>query len=168
MTIPLHSLQTKIQRLKHNWMKKVIPFQQILVCVSVYVRWNKSYWKKSYRCCHLKKKKIIILLLCFVVWIIKQMDITHFIHVTFLQTFKKVTEFSIRTLRGRERDDKGEPSQETVLKILKEEYFRTWILLEITTFSWLSFTRKVFSLKSFLSCLRKKGAGEGGTHFLGA
>lgn len=53
------------------------------------------------------------------------MDITHFIHVTFLQTFKKVTEFSIRTLRGRERDDKGEPSQETVLKILKEEYFRT-------------------------------------------
>ena len=38
MTIPLHSLQTKIQLLKHNWMKKVIPFQQILVCVSVYVR----------------------------------------------------------------------------------------------------------------------------------
>ena len=42
MTIPLHSLQTKIQRLKHNWMKKAIPFQQILVCVSVYVRKNKT------------------------------------------------------------------------------------------------------------------------------
>ena len=40
MTIPLHSLQTKIQLLKHNWMKKVIPFQQILVCVSVYVCTN--------------------------------------------------------------------------------------------------------------------------------
>ena len=44
MTIPLHSLQTKsFKKPKHNWMKKkeeknVIPFQQILVSVSVYVR----------------------------------------------------------------------------------------------------------------------------------